>query len=751
MSLRTLFTKGIIGLSLIAGRCPSVAAQTYEQLLNYADEQLTEGDVYEALTYYEKALSLDDAPVAINWKYAEALRIYKNYEVAEQYYQRVYDKENARIYPYSIFWLATMQQYNGNYAAALTNWKKCKKVFKRYRKGDAYKKSQAAIKACLWAQRAVLDTLDYSVAPLDTRINSEDTELAPFVHQGRLYFTSLKADSINTEEEVFTEEEEYTLQIYTAQQQDSLFQSPQRLTSLSRQGQHTANGSFSPDGKRFYFSSCDQNLRCHIEVAKVVDGVISDSDSLGTIVNAPDATTTMPHCTQIDGREYLFFCSDRKGTHGGLDIWYSVIRNGHQYSKARNIGRRVNSIEDDITPFYDTLEHRLYFSSSYPPGFGGHDLFYVQDDTRQLRFSQPVNLGIPFNSSCNDTYFTKDQTTQTHYWSSNRKGVRSAKHPTCCNDIFVAKLPVVPPPSDPYQSLRELNQKLPVRLYFHNDEPHPRTRDTSATITYLESYAAYRKRQSEYEKKYALGLTGEEAESAKEDIDDFFVQYVDQGVADLKLFLKLLLVELKKGLSLEITVRGFASPLAQSEYNSLLTKRRISSITREIEAYKDGILVPFMQRDALKIVAIPFGEYAADQLVSDNPNDKRQSVYSIRAALERKIELQAVHLTTADTTASSLVVDSPTHDFKTVKKGTVLTHIFQLRNSGTLPLHITKVEVESDDLTYALSDKVLSPKATATIALTWSTHRLSGAASEQVTITTHQSSEKTLSLTAEVR
>jgi hypothetical protein len=39
---------------------------------------------------------------------------------------------------------------------------------------------------------------------------------------------------------------------------------------------------------------------------------------------------------------------------------------------------------------------------------------------------------------------------------------------------------------------------------------------------------------------------------------------------------------------------------------------------------------------------LPFGEYTANQITSDNPNDLKNSVFSRAAAIERKIEIQSV-------------------------------------------------------------------------------------------------------------
>ena len=55
-------------------------AQTYVQLVDFADQKVMEGDYYYAIQYYQKAMDFDSNSVEILWKYAEALRLYKDYK-----------------------------------------------------------------------------------------------------------------------------------------------------------------------------------------------------------------------------------------------------------------------------------------------------------------------------------------------------------------------------------------------------------------------------------------------------------------------------------------------------------------------------------------------------------------------------------------------------------------------------------------------------------------------------------------------
>ena len=713
-------------------------SQTLEELIDQGDKQAAIGDYHDAIIWYSRAMEMDSNSIDLLWKYAESFRHYKDYEKAEFYYWKVYNKEYGKIYKTSIFWLATMQKYNGRYEESLDNWFKVRKVYKSDLDSYEMAKAKQEIKACLWAQKAIRDTTDYIVRPLPPPVNSPDTELAPLVHGGKMFYTSMKADSTGADErinpqvkEIKKEEDiDYSVQIFEADQEmDTVFTNVRLLKDVRKDGFNTANGSFSPDGKRFYFSRC-HGYDCKIFVGKVNGDKITEIDSLGDVINEPGYISTMPHSTMIDGKEVLFFCSNMNYNYGGLDIWYSYVTDGNQYSLPQSLGETINSMGNEISPFYDTDEDKLYFSSDWHTGFGGFDLFWTQNDS--MKFKEPVNLGIPFNSSQNDTYLTKDKMTGRFYFSSNRIGVNAVKTPTCCNDIFSAHIPVTPPPNR-FESLADLNRKLPVVLYFHNDVPDPKSKDTVTALSYLSTYYKYRGMEDKYKKEYSGGLVGDKAEDAKLDIEDFFIQYVEQGVEDLKEFTRLLLIELEKGYDIEVTIRGFASPLANTDYNVNLTKRRIFSLKNYLWEYDGGVFQKYMGQFAdnggrLTFNEIPFGEYeAANKFISDNPQDKKGSIYSRVAAAERKIEIQSVSFVYSDSSYAKMKFGGgQQHDFGSVRAGTQLEYTFEFTNTGDEDLEIGQVTPDCRCITYELNRKTIKPGQKGAIKVNLNTAGLSG-------------------------
>lgn len=698
----------ILAFLLLAGG--SFAQNELGKYLEFADEKSKQGDYVYALEYYEKAMQYDSSTVSILWRYAETLKAYKDYRRAEIYYQQVYEKEEANIYPASLLEWALMTKQNGKYDEAIELFKRAKKKYAKKKKEYLYLKSKQELESCLWAKSVLKDTSDLVAVNLPAGLNTVNSEFGHTIIDKEFILSSLRADSIDSREEVYSPE--YKHGIYSFDLNDSLRHNATKIEVLDQV--NSGNGSLSPDGKRFYFSQCesrDYNYHCQVAVSRFRDGKWNTPELLGDIINEPGANTTMPHVSIFEGEETLFFASDKPGGEGGLDIYFSEISdNGNKFGKVREL-KKANSPDNELSPWYSGREQRIYFSSSWWNGFGGQDVHYLPIYNGSL--AAPVNAGQPINSPANDQYFFKAG--DTAYVSSNRIGVLYAKNPTCCSDIFAFTEPVRIAPVTKKETLADLNKRLPVTLYFHNDVPGPRTYEPSTTVSYLDSYNDYLRMIPEYKKEYAKGLNGERAADAEEDIENFFTQYVEQGAKDLRLFLDLLAEELEKGIRIRLNVQGFASPLAKTDYNVSLTRRRIMSLENELKRIDNGFFAPFLGGTAtnggkLEIVGVPFGEYTAEKLTSDNPNDQKNSVFSRAAAIERKIQIQSVSY--LDSNALFLMLDAypTTFDFSRLQPTDQRTKTVTLYNSSNQPLVISKIEYDTTAFKLAAPREIAAGK-----------------------------------------
>ena len=111
----------------------------------------------------------------------------------------------------------------------------------------------------------------------------------------------------------------------------------------------------------------------------------------------------------------LYFSSNRADGFGGQDIYLS-INSGSDWSFPVNVGSRINTPGDEISPF--SAGESLYYSSNWNAGFGGFDIYRATKvgDTYKKVFHQGQDVnssrddyGFVFNSSSNKGYFISNR------------------------------------------------------------------------------------------------------------------------------------------------------------------------------------------------------------------------------------------------------------------------------------------------------------------------------------------------------
>lgn len=119
----------------------------------------------------------------------------------------------------------------------------------------------------------------------------------------------------------------------------------------------------------------------------------------------------------------LYFISNRPGGFGGKDVWSSERLSSGNWSEPVDLGSKINTAEDEESPFLMADGATLYFSSKGHNSMGGYDVFTTTLNDEGF-WSIPENLGAPVNSTSDDYYFITDSRGKNAYYSSdkNQKG-----------------------------------------------------------------------------------------------------------------------------------------------------------------------------------------------------------------------------------------------------------------------------------------------------------------------------------------
>jgi len=192
--------------------------------------------------------------------------------------------------------------------------------------------------------------------------------------------------------------------------------------------------------------------------------------------------------------------------------------------------------------------------------------------------------------------------------------------------------PVTPEAAVPTPTtITKLENLLPLPLYFHNDEPNPRSWTTTTTKNYTTTYERYKGLRNIY--------LQEVSPSEQSAVHLFFEEGVEQGYQQLIVFTDGLLILLKKGKKIRVKLSGYTSPRALSDYNLALGQRRTSSVLNFFNQYQNGILQNYLANGQLFFQEISYGEKTAPSSISDQLTDPKNSVFAPAAARERRVEI----------------------------------------------------------------------------------------------------------------
>lgn len=124
---------------------------------------------------------------------------------------------------------------------------------------------------------------------------------------------------------------------------------------------------------------------------------------------------TMAH----DGQTLLLYMSADKGSYFN-DIYVCFLAKDGTWTEPKSLGKKINTKYDEMTPYLASDGVTMYFSSDRPGGIGDNDIWMTRRlDSTWQKWSEPVNLGEPINTSDWDAFFTLDAGGEYAYMTTN--------------------------------------------------------------------------------------------------------------------------------------------------------------------------------------------------------------------------------------------------------------------------------------------------------------------------------------------
>lgn len=182
------------------------------------------------------------------------------------------------------------------------------------------------------------------------------------------------------------------------------------------------------------FTKWDAQGNKAIYISNSFDGKWLAPRKLGENINLEGYQSMQPNYDSQN--KFLYFVSNRPGGLGGFDIWRCTIDNNGNPNTPENLGSTINTADNETTPFYHKSTNTLYFSSDGYVGMGGLDIY--KSAWSKNKWNEPKNIGNPFNSGTDDSYFILNNDESVGYFCSDRNRCTDC-YAGGCNNIYSFK------------------------------------------------------------------------------------------------------------------------------------------------------------------------------------------------------------------------------------------------------------------------------------------------------------------------
>lgn len=394
-------------------------ASAFAQVALKKADRLMDALAYKEATeiynsYIEENHSID---ALIYLKAADANYFTNNMRKAVGYYEKAQGQDSNLKEPYLSRYVRSLR--------SVRDYEKADKIYTDYllKIGDLAALEKFKLEVAAFHQ--ILNSQEpsrYTLTNLD--INTPYSEFANVIYKDQIIFSSSRPGA--AKELYAWNQQPYLSQFIANKAPNGQLTDASLFGQQISSNFHDATIAFMPNSDVVYYTSSaikknrllldeGNNNNFSLYKGKMVDGKITGKEQ----VFFDDKGYSTGHPSISPDGNYLFFSSDMPGGYGEADIYYCEIYEDGKLSSPKNAGEKINTSGNDFFPFI--TEDILYFSSNGHVGFGGLDL-YSSTFNPDEGFSAPENLGKTVNTSDDDFAIIFNEDSNSGYLSSNREG-----------------------------------------------------------------------------------------------------------------------------------------------------------------------------------------------------------------------------------------------------------------------------------------------------------------------------------------
>ena len=340
----------------------------------------------------EAALDKDSDFIEAYLLKSEVYTDLKDYAVAIESYKNVI-RLDPDFFPSAFYNAGRLMVLTGNYEEASDYLQQF--LSKNVSVESLIQKANKNLKICEFAREAMDNPVEFNPRNIGPQVNSVYDEYWPSITADNQTLVITRLEPIVTQGIRSTGRKSENF--YVSKFENGGWTKAVELGPPINTDRNEGAQSLSADGHFMYYTSCnrpDGFGRCDIYFSSKLRGTWSFPENIGKPINS-GAWEAQPSIS-ADGRS-LYFVSNRPGGIGKMDIWKSIMQDDGNWGEPINLGKEVNSPDNEMSPFIHRDNQTLYFSSDGWTGMGGYDLFVSRIGQDSL-WTEPKNLGYPINS-----------------------------------------------------------------------------------------------------------------------------------------------------------------------------------------------------------------------------------------------------------------------------------------------------------------------------------------------------------------
>ena len=384
-----------------------------------------EGTVKAADGYFKYHNYKDALAEYLVLRSKDSLNVYYNHKIGLCYLYTNIDKTKAIPY---LEWVVKQDKFDQNAWYDLGRAYQCAYRFNDAREAD--KKfigtgikdinpisAKRQLEICDHAEKLMKTPIDVSFDNLGPAINTPYPDYNPFIPKDESYllFSSKRDGNIGG----FLDYDGFlTADVYYAQRINSEWKKAKALSTTINSYLIEDVVGLTPDGNYLFLQFNNEYGAGDVFYSEGNGKTFKRPESFGANINQKSFESGV---TMSQDKKVVIFSSNREGSIGGMDLWYSQQLPNGEWGVPINLGPHINTKYDEDYPYMAPDGETLYFASTGHENMGGYDIFKCTYHKSNNSFSKPVNLGYPIN--------TPDDNTTISFTASGRHAYISAVLP----------------------------------------------------------------------------------------------------------------------------------------------------------------------------------------------------------------------------------------------------------------------------------------------------------------------------------